>query len=411
MNRDEFLNALVPTGCRAMAIEIRFTRTRLLFVIAFVFNLLGCSTASQPAATIGTTAPVTGQPLPTLAPMLERATPAVVNIASEGRITVRRNPLMDDPFFKRFFDLPDDIPQERRTQSLGSGVVLDPGKGFIVTNHHVVDRADSIMVTLRDGRNFKARVIGSDPETDVAIIQISANNLQSLPIANSDNLRVGDFVAAIGNPFGLGQTVTWGIVSALGRSGLGLKGYENFIQTDASINPGNSGGALVNLRGELVGINTAILAPTGGNVGIGFAIPVNTVKALMNQLIQFGRVKHGRLGIMVQDLTPDLAQSLGLRRSRGAVVSEVMPDSAAASANLLQGDIILAVDGKQVQNASALRSAIGLLPIGQRVKLDILRGGRSMSVMVRIGEAPRSAANVRAPKPRLAAGSRREAAS
>ncbi|RLA37654.1 MAG: serine endoprotease DegQ, partial [Gammaproteobacteria bacterium] len=233
---------------------------------------------------------VDGQPLPTLAPMLERVTPAVVNIATRGRVQQRENPLLRDPFFRRFFDLP--APRRNRpSQSLGSGVIIDADQGYVITNHHVVSKADAIMVTLRDGRELPATLVGSDPEADVAVVQIEADGLTAVSLADSDRLRVGDFVVAIGNPFGLGQTVTSGIVSALGRSGLGIEGYEDFIQTDASINPGNSGGALVNLHGELIGINTAILAPSGGNVGIGFAIPANMVSELVQQLVQHGEVR------------------------------------------------------------------------------------------------------------------------
>jgi serine protease Do/serine protease DegQ len=253
---------------------------------------------------------VDGQPLPTLAPMLERATPAVVNIATVGHVEVRQNPLLSDPFFRHFFDIPD-RPRRRQTQSLGSGVIVDAEHGYVLTNHHVIARADKITVTLRDGRHLNATLIGADPESDVAVIQVPAERLTALPLADSDRLRVGDFVVAIGNPFGLGQTVTSGIVSALGRTGLGIKGYEDFIQTDASINPGNSGGALVNLHGELVGINTAIIAPGGGNVGIGFAIPTSMASQIMQQLIEHGEVSRGQLGITAQDLTPELAQAFG----------------------------------------------------------------------------------------------------
>ena len=327
----------------------------------------------------------TSQSLPTLAPMLERATPAVVNIATEGTIRLRPNPLFNDPFFRRFFDLPKQ-PQERRTQSSGSGVVVDTAKGYIVTNHHVIDAADSITVTLNDGRQFDAEVIGSDPGTDVAVIQIPAKNLAALPMANSDALRVGDFVVAIGNPFGLGQTVTSGIVSALGRSGLG-QGYEDFIQTDASINPGNSGGALVNLRGELVGINTAILAPGGGNVGINFAIPANMVANLIDQLVKYGQVRRGQLGVLVQDLSPELAESFGLQRSQGAVVAQIIPGSAADRAGLKEGDVVIALDNKPIRNASALRNAIGLLQVGENVKLDLLRDGKPLIITVTLRES------------------------
>ena len=334
---------------------------------------------------------LTNQTLPTLAPMLEQATPAVVNIATEGTVTLRPNPLFNDPFFRRFFDLPKQ-PRERRTQSSGSGVVVDAAKGYIITNHHVIEAADNITVTLNDGRQFDADIIGSDPGADVAVIQISANNLAALPMANSDTLRVGDFVVAIGNPFGLGQTVTSGIVSALGRSGLG-QGYEDFIQTDASINPGNSGGALVNLRGELVGINTAILAPGGGNVGINFAIPANMVANLMDQLVKYGQVRRGQLGVLVQDLSPELAESFGLRRRQGAVVAQIIPGSAAARAGLKEGDVVVAVDDRPIRSSGALRNAIGLLQVGQSVKLDLLRDGKPLTITVTLREPSPTTAN------------------
>jgi S1-C subfamily serine protease len=261
-------------------------------------------------------ASVDGQPLPTLAPMLEQATLAVVNIATESRVALRRNPLLDDPFFRHFFNIPDQ-PRARKAQSVGSGVVVDARRGYVITNHHVIDGAEKITVTLSNGRQLAAKVIGSDSESDVAVIQIPGDKLTALPLADSQRLRVGDFVVAIGNPFGLGQTVTSGIVSALGRTGLGIQGYEDFIQTDASINPGNSGGALVNLRGELVGVNTAIIAPGGGNVGIGFAIPSNMVSRLMNQIIAHGSVRRGQLGVSVQDLTPELAQAFNIPGQSG----------------------------------------------------------------------------------------------
>lgn len=252
---------------------------------------------------------VNGQPLPTLAPMVKQVTPAVVNISTRSQIRLQQNPLFNDPFFRHFFGQQPQRPQNR-TQSLGSGVVIDAQKGLVITNHHVIDRADEITVTLRDGRELQATLLGSDPEADVALLEVPAVGLSDLPLANSDSLQVGDFVVAIGNPFGLGQTVTSGIVSAMGRSGLGIEGYEDFIQTDASINPGNSGGALVNLRGELVGMNTAILAPGGGgNVGIGFAIPSNMLKQIVDHLLLHGEVRRGVLGVVTQDLTPDLAQA------------------------------------------------------------------------------------------------------
>jgi serine protease Do/serine protease DegQ len=330
-------------------------------------------------------AQVGGQPLPSLAPMLEQVTPAVVNISTEGRTQVMQSPLFQDPFFRRFFDFPEQ-PRERRTQSLGSGVVIDAKQGYVITNHHVIEKARTITVTLSDGRSLQAELVGSDPDTDVAVIKIPADDLTALKVADSEALRVGDFVVAIGNPFGLGQTVTSGIVSALGRSGLGIEGYEDFIQTDASINPGNSGGALVNLRGELVGINTAILAPSGGNVGIGFAIPSNMVATLMAQLVEHGEVRRGRLGVSVQDLNPDLARAFGVRGNRGAVVSEVEPGSAADRAGLRPGDVILGIDGRQVDDSADLRNAVGLLRVGETLKLEVLRDGRRRRISAKIGE-------------------------
>ena len=285
--------------------------------------------------------------MPTLAPMLDQSKPAVVNIATRSHVPVQYNPLLNDPFFRRFFNIPQQQqPQKRTTQSLGSGVIFDAKQGLVLTNNHVIQRADEITVSLTDGRSFQAELVGSDPETDVALIKIPAEQLTALPLADSDQLRVGDFVVAIGNPFGLGQTVTSGIVSALGRSGLGIEGYENFIQTDASINPGNSGGALVNLRGELVGINTAIFSPNQrvGNIGIGFAIPSNMVRQISDQLIKYGEVKRAYLGVQMQDITPDLAKAFNLDSNNGAVVTRVQKGSAADDAGVKVGDIITAVD-------------------------------------------------------------------
>ncbi len=325
------------------------------------------------------------KPLPSLAPVLEKVTPAVVNIATRSMVQQHENPLLQDPFFRRFFQLPN-TPRKRSTQSLGSGVIVDANKGLIITNHHVIDKADKITVTLRDGRSFNANVVGSDPDSDVAVIQIKADRLTDLHIANSDHLRVGDFVIAIGNPFGLGQTVTSGIVSALGRSGLGIEGYEDFIQTDASINPGNSGGALINLKGELVGINTAILAPSGGNVGIGFAIPSNMAVSLKDQLVKFGKVKRGQLGISVQDLTPELAKAFSLRVKHGVIISQVAANSPAEKARLRPGDIVLSINGKPIKNSASLRNSLGLLTIGDNAKLQILRNGKQLPVSITIAQ-------------------------
>lgn len=324
-----------------------------------------------------------GNKLPTLAPMLKRVTPAVVNIATIGYVQQRENPLMQDPFFQYFFETPS-RQQPRETQSLGSGVVIDAKKGLILTNNHVIDNAAKIQVTLRDGRQFKATLVGTDPESDIAVIKVNASKLTAVKIANSDKLNVGDFVVAIGNPFGLGQTVTSGIVSALGRSGLGIEGFEDFIQTDASINPGNSGGALVNLRGELIGINTAIFSKSGGNIGIGFAIPINMVIDIKEQLLTYGKVRRGRLGAQAQDLSPQLAQAFGIPMQRGAVVTSIVANSAADKAGLKPGDIITKINGRHVKNANILRNAIGLLRIGKLVTLNVLRDGQSKSLSAKI---------------------------
>jgi len=334
--------------------------------------LLGSIAVTQPV--IAGTLPATadGQPLPSLAPMLDKTTPAVVNISTKTRSRVE-SPLLSDPFFRHFFNLPEQ--SERRTeQSLGSGVIIDAQKGYVITNNHVIDKADEITVTLRDGRKSNAKIVGKDKETDIALIHINFDHLSELPLANSDKLRVGDFVVAIGNPFGLGQTVTSGIVSALGRSGLGIEGYEDFIQTDASINPGNSGGALVNLRGELVGINTAIIAPSGGNVGIGFAIPINMAHQVVRHLVEHGSVQRGVLGINVQDLTPELAIAFGLdSNTKGAVVSDVNPNSPAEKADIRASDVITAINNQSVDNSADVRNRIGLLRVGDEVKITVMR--------------------------------------
>ena len=325
---------------------------------------------------------VDGQPLPSLAPMLEKVTPAVVNISTKTRVKVR-DPFFDDPVFRQMFGL-NGGARERVEQSLGSGVIVDAAKGYVLTNNHVVGSADDITVTLQDGRNFKGKLIGTDPETDVAVVQIQGTDLKALPLANSDQLRVGDFVVAVGDPFGLGQTATSGIVSALRRSGLGNSGYQNFIQTDASINPGNSGGALVNLRGELVGINTMIFSPSGGNVGIGFAIPTNLSSEVMQQLIAHGKVSRGTLGIDTQEITPRIAQVLGLKNSNGVVVTRVSNGSVADQADVQTGDVITAIDGKPLRSPQELRNAEGLLPVGSSVKLTITRSGTPRDITLKL---------------------------
>jgi len=342
-----------------------------------------------------------GTELPTLAPMLKRVTPAVVNISTIGYVQQQReNPLLQDPFFRHFFG-EQSQPKPRETQSLGSGVVIDAEQGLILTNNHVIDNAAKIQVTLRDGRHLEATLVGTDPDSDIAVIKIKADNLTAVKIADSDKLNVGDFVVAIGNPFGLGQTVTSGIVSALGRSGLGIEGFEDFIQTDASINPGNSGGALVNLRGELVGINTAILSRSGGNIGIGFAIPMNMVMDIKEQLLSFGKVRRGRLGAQAQNLTPQLAQAFNIPMQRGAVITSVDPDSAADKAGLKAGDIITKINAKQVKNADVLRNAIGLLRIGKTVTLNILRDGDAITLSAKIEEVAATTLNGKDLHPKL----------
>ncbi len=320
-----------------------------------------------------------------LAPMLEKVTPGVVNIATRSRLSSSDNPLLADPFFRFFFDLPA-RPRQRETQSLGSGVIVDARKGYILTNHHVIDKANQISVTLADGRSLEAVLVGSDPDTDIAVIQVQDPDLTAVPLGSSDSLRVGDYVVAIGNPFGLGQTVTSGIISALGRSGLGIEGYEDFIQTDASINPGNSGGALVNMRGELIGINTAIVGPSGGNVGIGFAIPSRMARSLMEQIIEFGAVQRGRLGVSVQDLTEELAVALNAPVRKGAVITQVESGSSADLAGLRSGDIVRAVNNRPIEDSADLRNAVGLIRAGDAINLDILRDGKSRQLQARLSQ-------------------------
>ena len=329
-------------------------------------------------------------PIPSLAPMVKRVSPAVVNIATRGTIKEepgQRNPLLDDPFFRRFFDAPPDSrPRERQFQSAGSGVIVDSKNGYIITNHHVVENASEITITLLDNRTFSAKVIGSDEGADIAVLQAKQPNLIAMALGDSTRLEVGDYVVAVGNPFGLQHTVTAGIVSALGRSGINPDGYEDFIQTDASINPGNSGGALVNLRGELVGINSAILSRSGGNIGIGFAIPVNMVKGVMDQLIKYGQVKRGVLGVNIYNVTPDIAKEFGLTESSGALVAGVAQGSAADRAGVKTGDIITSINGVTMKDASELRNTIGMLRVGDKVEIGLLHDGKARKVTALIAE-------------------------
>ncbi len=340
--------------------------------------------AFAPLASAQLPAQVGDTPVPSLAPMVKRVSPAVVNIATKGTVQ-EQNPLLNDPFFRRFFDIPN-TPRQREFQSAGSGVIVDARQGYIITNAHVIENATEITVTLLDNRSLTAKVVGKDEGSDVAVLKVQAANLTAIPIGDSDRTEVGDFVVAIGNPFGLGHTVTSGIVSALGRSGINPEGYEDFIQTDASINPGNSGGALVTLDGQLVGINTAILSRTGGNIGIGFAIPSNMMKTVMNQLVKHGEVRRGVLGVNIQTLTPDIAESMGLNNTQGALVSQVVDGSAAEKAGIKAGDVITAINGKPVKDAAALRNTIGLLGIGDRVDIALVRDGKPRRVTAVIGE-------------------------
>ncbi len=353
----------------------------------------------------------TAQQMPSLAPMLEKVMPSVVSINVEGSTTVN-TPRMPRNFQQFFGDnspfCQDGSPfqsspfcqgggagddsqgggQQQKFMALGSGVIIDAAKGYVVTNNHVVDNASSIKVQLSDGRKFDAKVVGKDPRSDIALIQIQdPKNLTAIKIADSDALRVGDYTVAIGNPFGLGETVTSGIVSALGRSGLNAENYENFIQTDAAINRGNSGGALVNLNGELIGINTAILAPDGGNIGIGFAIPSNMVKNLTAQMVQYGQVKRGELGILGTELNSELAKAMKVDAQRGAFVSQVMPNSSAAKAGIKAGDVITSLNGKPISSFAALRAEVGSMPIGSKVTLGLLRDGKAVNVSLELQQS------------------------
>ena len=356
-------------------------------------------------------AAATAQQMPSLAPMLEKVMPSVVSINVEGSTTVN-TPRMPRNFQQFFGDnspfCQDGSPfqsspfcqggsagddsqgggQQQKFMALGSGVIIDAAKGYVVTNNHVVDNASSIKVQLSDGRKFDAKVVGKDPRSDIALIQIQdPKNLTAIKIADSDALRVGDYTVAIGNPFGLGETVTSGIVSALGRSGLNAENYENFIQTDAAINRGNSGGALVNLNGELIGINTAILAPDGGNIGIGFAIPSNMVKNLTAQMVQYGQVKRGELGILGTELNSELAKAMKVDAQRGAFDSQVMPNSSAAKAGIKAGDVITSLNGKPISSFAALRAEVGSMPIGSKVTLGLLRDGKAVNVSLELQQS------------------------
>ncbi len=362
-----------------------------------VLSLSLSSIITPLSATAALPATVNGEQLPSLAPMLEKVTPAVVSISVEGTQVSKQH--IPEQF--RFFfgpDFPTEQLQERPFRGLGSGVIIDAKKGHIVTNYHVINGAEKIRVKLHDGREYQAELIGGDQMSDVALLKLEkAKNLTEIKIADSDKLRVGDFSVAIGNPFGLGQTVTSGIVSALGRSGLNLENFENFIQTDAAINSGNSGGALVNLNGELIGINTAILGPNGGNVGIGFAIPSNMMTNLTDQILEFGEVKRGMLGVQGGEITSELAEALGYESSKGAFVSQVVPDSAADKGGLEAGDVITSINGKSINSFSELRAKVATLGAGKKIELGVIRDGKQKTFAVTLGEMQ----NAKAPAEKL----------
>jgi serine protease Do len=348
---------------------------------AILVLLLSLVSAPHASATV----PDLGGKIPTLAPMVREVTPSVVNISVRGKVK-EDNPLYRDPLFREFFDAPKQM--EREIQATGSGVIVDAQHGTVLTANHVVAQVSTVQVTTKDGRRFTAKLVGRDPGTDVAVLQLQgASGLKAIALGDSDKLEVGDFVLAIGNPFGLGQTVTSGIVSALGRTGLGKQGYEDFIQTDAPINPGNSGGALVDLRGQLVGINTAILSPGGGNVGIGFAVPINMARAVMDQIVRTGQVRRGRIGVSLEDPSEGGQGARGAQPARhidGALIAEVVRGSPAEQAGIQKGDVIVAAGGAAIRSATQLRNKIGLTPVGERVELKLERNGVSHTVVVEV---------------------------
>ncbi|ACS87399.1 serine endoprotease DegQ [Musicola paradisiaca] len=354
---------------------------------------IGLSLSSLPTANAALPSVVSGQPLPSLAPMLEKVLPAVVSVHVEGT-QIQRQRIPEE--FKFFFgpNTPSEKQSSRPFEGLGSGVIISAEKAYVLTNNHVINNADKIRVQLNDGREYDAKLIGRDEQTDIALLQlVDAKNLTEIKMADSDQLRVGDFAVAVGNPFGLGQTATSGIISALGRSGLNLEGLENFIQTDASINRGNSGGALVNLKGELIGINTAILAPGGGNIGIGFAIPSNMAQNLAQQLVEFGEVKRGLLGIKGSEMTSEIAKAFKVEAQRGAFVSEVIPKSAAAKAGIKAGDVLISLDGKPINSFAELRAKIGTTAPGKTVRVGLLRDGKQQEVSVVLDNSANATTN------------------
>ncbi|MEM9386514.1 MAG: DegQ family serine endoprotease [Pseudomonadota bacterium] len=367
------------------------TRSPLISVACAGAALTGLLTAGAVSAALPVA--VDGQPLPSLAPMIKEVAPAVVNIATEGTVEAEQpgeDSPFNDPFLRRFFGNPGQPQQPRPQRSLGSGVIVDAAQGIIVTNHHVVASADEITISLYDGTELSATLVGSDEPSDIAVVRIEDMEgvaLSQVSLSDSDVLEVGDFVVAIGNPFGLTSTVTSGIVSALGRSGVNIESYEDFIQTDASINPGNSGGALLNLRGELVGINTAIISRSGGNIGIGFAIPINMAGTIMDQILEYGEVRRGLLGVNIYTVDSAVASEMRLSVNNGALVSDVVPQSAADRGGIRAGDVIVGVNGDAVDSAAELRNMIGLMRPDDEVEVTLVRKGKERTVKTRLGSA------------------------
>jgi len=367
--------------------------SRKIIAVLSLGAALGLASPTLPAAA-AVPAP------PTLAPILSAVSPGVVNIAVEGTVASRPNPLMQDPFFRQFFGNGggQEQPQTQKFQAVGSGVIVDAGNGYVLTNNHVVEHADKIVVRLKDRRELRAKLVGTDPQTDIAVLKIAAEHLTAVPVGQSGPLQVGDYVVALGDPFGVGQTATFGIVSALGRTGLGIEGYENFIQTDAAINPGNSGGALIGMDGKLIGINTAILTggQGGGNVGIGFAIPIDMAKQVADQLIAHGKIERGQLGVQVTDLSPDTAKVMGLQIDSGALVSRVVRGSPADKAGIKAGDVVTALNDQTLEGSADLRNRIGLIAPGSTVKLSVIRKKEQKTVSVTIEKASAETASAAA---------------